>query len=128
MNINQILKLSEYFNKLANYKKEVSQGDGWKITTNYGYIDYRYNPDDGGINEIWWIESNEPGGGTKLVDLMMNESPAEAIAWGVTSKQGEEFMKRYHAKHPDIMCITGPFEGQFDPYERQYEDDQEDND
>lgn len=61
---------------------------------------------------------------------MMQENPANAIAWGVTSYEGEEFMKRYHKKHPDIQCITGPFEGQFDPYqhpEEQVDEDWDEN-
>lgn len=133
MDTNKILKLASNFERLANaldkpYTKTRSQGDGWKITTDYGFIDYRPVEDNGDlVNEIWYVESATPGGGTKLVDFMMVENPATAIAWGATSRQGEEFMKRWHAKHPDIACYTGDFEGQFNPYEPRDEEGSEED-
>ena len=57
------------------HKIRPSQGDGWRIDTDYGYIDYRHNE---GVNEIWWLESNQKGGGSKLVDLMMKYHPVDA--------------------------------------------------
>lgn len=98
------------------YIIEPSQGDGWKITTPYGYIDYRYSEDDD-TNEIWWIESNKRGHGSELVDLMQSQHPASCIAWGVTSISGEALMKKWHNTHPDIYCIDTPHEGQFDPFQ-----------
>lgn len=46
MSLFKILKLAKKFEyKIAglsdSYKKEISQEDGFKITTDYGYIDYR---------------------------------------------------------------------------------------
>ena len=132
MDTNKILKLASNFERLANtldkpYTREPSQGDGWKITTDYGFIEYRPVEDGHGdpLNEIWYIESKTPGGGTKLVDFMMRENPADSIAWGATSLQGEAFMKRWHAKHPNVQCVTGDFDGQFNPYDPRDEEDDE---
>lgn len=101
---------------------EPSQGDGFKITTPFGYIDYRPRPEDG-VNEIWWIESKKKGHGSQLVDLMQKHHPAEVIAWGVTSHAGEGLMEKWHRNHPDIQCSTGAHDGQFDPFEHDDEDD-----
>ena len=48
----------------------VSQGDGFKITTPHGHIDYRHAD---GTNEIWWVESHKKGHGSDLVDAMQGE-------------------------------------------------------
>lgn len=102
---------------VESYIKESSQGDGYKIITDYGYIEYRPVNDEGDfINEIWWVQSNKSGGGTRLVNLMMKENPSHAIAWGVTSQLGKKLMESWHRKNPNILCIKGPLEGQFDPY------------
>ena len=97
------------------YQIRPSQGDGWRIDTEYGYIDYRYDDYDN-TNEVWWVESKVKGGGSKLVDLMMKHHPAEAISWGVTSQAGEGLMRKWHNNHPDIEMIHEPHEGQFDPF------------
>lgn len=106
---------------------EPSQGDGFKITTPFGYIDYRPRPEDG-VNEIWWVESRRKGHGSQLVDLMLKHHPAEAIAWGVTSQAGEGLMRKYHREHPRIECIEGAHEGQFDPFGHEEEEDEDDID
>ena len=98
-----------------NYKIRPSQGDGWRIDTNYGYIDYRHD-DYENVNEVWWVESRQKGGGSKLVDLMMKHHPAEAVSWGVTSEAGEGLMNKWHSNNPDIEMIHEPHEGQFDPF------------
>ena len=96
---------------------ESSQGDGWKISTPHGYIDYRHViGGDGDVNEIWWVESHRRAHGSELVDLMQEHHPALAVAWGATSQSGDALRKRWHKKHPQILCIEGPFEGQFDPF------------
>jgi hypothetical protein len=102
-----------------------SQGDGWIITTPHGFIDYRPNP-EGEINEIWWIESNKRGHGTQLIDLMQTQHPATAIAWGITSQAGKALAQSWHKKHPEIEALTGPHEGQFDPYN--HDENNEEND
>lgn len=104
-------------NKISsdNYKIRPSQGDGWRIDTNYGYIDYRHD-DYENVNEVWWVESRQRGGGSKLVDLMMKHHPAEAVSWGVTSDAGERLMNKWHRDNPDIEMIHEPHEGQFDPF------------
>jgi hypothetical protein len=96
-----------------DYTIEPSQGDGWKISTPHGYIDYRH---EDGVNEVWWVESDQRGHGSELVDLMQENHPAEAIAWGATSQSGEGLMKKWHRLNPDVECITGVHEGQFDPF------------
>ena len=102
----------------SNYKITKSQGDGWKITSPNGEIEYRSVDEDGDvINEIWWVESNKPGHGTELVNYMLKEHPAKAIAWGVTSFSGEKLMEKFHRLHPEIQCIKGAHEGQFNPFE-----------
>ena len=101
-----------------NYKIEPSQGDGWIIRTQYGYIDYRHNADES-VNEIWWVESNKKGHGSELVDLMQKNHPAETIAWGVTSNSGRGLMKKYHRNNPNIDYTDHPHEGQFDPFGNQ---------
>lgn len=103
---------------------EPSQGDGWVIRTPYGYIDYRH--DEEGVNEIWWVESQKRGHGSELVDLMQATHPAHTIAWGATSGAGEGLMEKWHRLHPEIDCVSGAHEGQFDPFEHEedeYEDD-----
>jgi hypothetical protein len=102
-------KLSES----VQYTIEPSQGDGWKIQTPHGYIDYRHAD---GINEIWWVESNKRGHGSELVDLMQKHHPAETIAWGVTSGAGRGLMKKWHRMHPEVEYDDTPHEGQFDPF------------
>lgn len=103
-----------------------SQDDGWVIKTQYGYIDYRHD-DNNDINEIWWVESHKKGHGSELVDLMQQQHPASSIAWGATSLDGEKLMKKWHGRHPEIECITGDHEGQFNPFAdddiESYEDD-----
>ncbi|MDB4490083.1 hypothetical protein N9045_01065 [bacterium] len=98
-----------------DYKIRPSQGDGWRIDTNYGYIDYRHD-DYENVNEVWWVESKQRGGGSKLVDLMMKHHPAEAVSWGVTSGAGEGLMRKWHRNNPQIEMIHEPHEGQFDPF------------
>lgn len=101
------------------YKIIKSQGDGWKITSPHGEIEYRIIEDEDGetINEIWWVESSKPGHGTELVNYMLKEHPANAIAWGVTSHSGEKLMEKFHRLYPKIQCIKGVHEGQFNPFE-----------
>ena len=90
----------------------VSQGDGFKITTPHGHIDYRHAD---GTNEIWWVESHKKGHGSDLVDAMQKNHPAEAVAWGVTTPGGKGLRDKWHAAHPDVAQGNGAFEGQFDP-------------
>jgi hypothetical protein len=106
---------------------EPSQGDGWRITTKYGYIDYRH-VSDGPLNEIWWVESHKKGHGLELVDLMQRQHPAGTIAWGVTSKSGDGLMRRWHSLHPEVECATGAHDGQFDPFGGDMDDDDDDLD
>lgn len=104
-----------------------SQGDGWKITTPYGYIEFRPRPEED-TNEIWWVQSSKRGHGSELVDLMQKHSPAGHIAWGVTSHSGEGLRKKWHAAHPEVSGGEGksyPHEGQFDPF--QHDDDEWDD-
>ena len=108
------------------HKVEPSQGDGWIIRTPHGYIDYRHT--DEGVNEIWWVESQKPGHGVELVDLMQSTHPADTISWGATSAAGEGLMKKWHRLHPEVDYEVGAHEGQFDPFgndedEDEYEDD-----
>ena len=105
-----IIAESEYEVKITP-----SQGDGWLITTPYGEIEYTNNDADS-VNEIWWIESKKRGHGSQLVDLMQKYHPADAIAWGVTSTSGEGLMHKWHKAHPEIECIEGDHEGQFNPF------------
>lgn len=100
---------------------EPSQGDGWKIITPHGYIDYRPRTEDG-VNEIWWVESSKKGHGSQLVNLMQKQHPATGIAWGVTSRAGEGLMNKYHRENPHVEKYTGPHEGQFDPFGHDDED------
>ena len=94
------------------------QGDGFRIDTDFGFIQYR--PVDGD-NEIWWIESKKKGGGTQLMDLMVEHHPCETVSWGATSQAGQSFREKWHNAHPDIQDATDgeriPFDSQFDPYE-----------
>lgn len=85
------------------------------IKTKYGYIDYVHKKEDD-TNEIWWVESKKPGYGSYLIDLMQLNHFANNIAWGVTSKAGEALAQKWHKNHPQITMITGPHEGQFDPF------------
>ena len=110
---------------LENITIEPSQGDGWKIVTPFGYIDYRNIPEDS-KNEIWWVESHKQGHGSELVDLMQKQHPADTIAWGVTSRSGEMLMRRWHAAHPEVECVAGAHEGQFDPFQHEDEPDEPD--
>jgi GNAT superfamily N-acetyltransferase len=103
------------------------QGDGFKITTPHGFIQYR--PTDH-ANEIWWIESHRRNHGRELMDLMLKHHPHEAVAWGATSSSGEAFRERWHAANPHVLDADEghrqPFEGQFDPFdhgESEYDED-----
>ena len=108
----------------SGYHVEPSQGDGWRLVSPYGHIDYRHDPSEGGHNEIWWVESHRKGHGSQLVDWMQQEHPASSIAWGATSAAGDVLRERWHAKNPNVHDFTsGPFEGQFDPFG--HEDDEE---
>lgn len=98
-----------------NVTVEPSQGDGWIIRTPYGYIDYRHDADED-VNEIWWVESKKRGHGSELVDLMQKQHPASTVAWGITSSGGEALMNKWCAAHPEIDCVDGAFDGQFDPF------------
>ena len=110
---------------IETYTIKPSQGDGWKIETPYGYIDYRHD-EDNDINEIWWVESHRKGHGSELVDLMQQQHPAGSIAWGATSLAGEGLMRKWHLNHPDIECLNGDHEGQFNPFDHGESDDEED--
>jgi hypothetical protein len=93
-----------------------SQGDGWRIDTNYGYIDYRHS-DYENVNEIWWVESKKRGHGSELINLMMKNHPAQGISWGATSQEGRGLMNKWHRQNKHIDKIdAGPHEGQFDPF------------
>jgi hypothetical protein len=105
-----------------------SQGDGFKITTPFGYIEFRPRPEDD-TNEIWWVESHRKGHGSELVDLMQKYSPASNIAWGATSAAGERLRQKWHAAHPEVSGGEGrsyPHEGQFDPFQHDEEEDEDD--
>lgn len=123
----------DYFNMVEtidnNFTIQPSQGDGWIIKTPYGYIDYRHDASND-TNEIWWIESHKKGHGSQLVDLMQLQHPAGNIAWGATSISGENLMNKWHRLHPNITCITGDHEGQFNPFDHDEDHgkDEEDND
>ncbi len=104
-----------------------SQGDGYKIESPHGYIDYRHNPQEG-MNEIWWVESKKKGHGSKLVDMMQSQHPASTIGWGVTTEAGKGLRDKWHAAHPEIEQANGAFEGQFDPSGNNYGEDGEDDD
>lgn len=128
--INFNSKLDRAVQKLFTTDKvkiESSQDDGWKISTPFGYIDYRHRADDS-VNEIWWVESSRRGHGSELVDLMQQHHPAQAIAWGVTSQSGSALMRKWHTAHPEIGCVEGAHDGQFDPFEHtDTQDDQLNN-
>lgn len=109
-------------NIIEDYDIEASQGDGWKITTPYGYIDYRHD-EDNDVNEIWWVESKKPGHGSELVDLMMKNHPSNAISWGITTLAGKALRDKWHRLHPSIEQIDGALEGQFDPSGNNYGED-----
>lgn len=107
-----------------------SQGDGYKIATKFGYIEFRPRPEED-INEIWWVESHKKGHGFELVDMMQKHSPASHIAWGATSQAGEELRQRWHAANPMISGGEGrsvPHEGQFNPFEHDDKDEFDDYD
>lgn len=108
-------------------KIEPSQGDGWKITTPHGYIDYVHNPEDS-ENQIWWVETKEQnkGHGKELVDLMQNYHPASTISWGVTTIEGKRLRDSWHAKNPNINQQNGAFDGQFDPSGNNYGENEDD--
>jgi hypothetical protein len=103
-----------------------SQGDGVKIQTPHGYIDYRHRPDEG-TNEIWWVESHKRGHGSALVDMMQKNHPAASIGWGVTTPDGKGLRDRWHAAHPDVEKQDGAFEGQFDPSGNNYGESESDD-
>lgn len=117
------IPIEEAYN--GEFKIHPSQGDGYKIVTPHGYIDYRHRPDDK-VNEIWWVESHKKNHGSDLVDLMQKHHPADAIAWGVTSHAGEDLRERWHTKNPKVDSITGPHDGQFDPFGHENEDEDDD--
>ncbi len=111
------------------HKIEPDQGDGFKITTPYGRINYRPVPHED-RNEIWWVESHKKNHGSELVDLMQHYHPAGEIAWGATSQSGEGLRQRWHAAHPEVAGGEGksyPHEGQFDPFDHG-DDEEEDKD
>lgn len=102
----------------ARHTTREDQGDGFRIDTDFGFIQYRpleY------ANEVWWVESHRRGGGDVLMDLMLHHHPTDIVAWGATSAAGQAFRKKWHAAHPSVADATDgvrePFEGQFDPYE-----------
>jgi hypothetical protein len=113
----------------VNFRIREDQGDGFRIDTDFGNIQYR--PVDGD-NEVWWIESHKRGGGNKLMDLMLQHHPCESVSWGATSQQGQSFREKWHKEHPEILDATygarEPFEGQFDPYESDDDGDEEERD
>jgi len=111
----------------SDYTIKRSQGDGWVIRTQHGYIDYRHN-DDEDTNEIWWVESHKKDHGSELIDLMQLRHPANNIAWGATSIAGERLMHKWHESHPDVLCITGDHEGQYNPFDHEEEYDEEEYD
>lgn len=98
-----------------DYELSISQGDGWLIRTAFGHIDYRYVTATD-TNEIWWVESHRRGHGLELVDLMQSQRPAATIAWGVMSPSGKRLMYKWHKLHPEVACVTGRHDGQFDPF------------
>ncbi len=104
---------------------EQSQGDSWKITTPFGYVDYRHSPDTS-INEIWWIESHKRGHGSVLIDLMQQYHYADMIAWGIATEGGKHLMQKWHERYPEITCAMGAHDGQFDPFDK-YDDDNDDD-
>lgn len=125
MNINAYSKKYSILLKeqSVDYTIQPSQGDGWIIKTKYGYIDYRHDPLND-TNEIWWVESHKKDHGSQLVDLMQQKHPASNIAWGATSISGEKLMTKWHGQHPDIQCITGDHEGQFNPFDHDNAEDE----
>ena len=128
--MNQIMDLGykasymKLFAIVENHKVERSQGDGWRITTDYGFVDYVHNDLDS-TNEVWWIESHKRGHGSELLDLMMKQHPADTIAWGVTSHSGKKLRDKYHKLHPEIYQSNYPHDGQFDPSGNNYGEDLE---
>jgi hypothetical protein len=104
---------------LEEYSIKPSQGDGFKITTKHGYIDYR--PDGDEHNEIWWVESKKRGHGSDLVNLMLKHHPAKEISWGATSSSGQAFREKWHKANPHVVDATEgervPHDGQFDPFD-----------
>lgn len=104
------------------------QGDGHRIDTPHGFIQYRPTQH---ANEVWWIESHKRNHGRELMRLMLEHHPHTAVAWGATSEAGQAFRERWHAKNPHVADAEGgeriPFEGQFDPFDHG-EDDVEDDD
>jgi hypothetical protein len=93
------------------------QGDGHRIDTPHGFIQYRPTRD---ANEVWWIESHKRDHGRELMRLMLEHHPHDAVAWGATSAAGQDFRQRWHQANPHVSDATGgqrePFEGQFDPF------------
>ena len=106
-----------------------SQGDGWKITTPQGYIDYRHNAEEG-TNEIWWVETNKKGKGhgKRLVDLMQMAHPATTVGWGVTTGDGKALRDSWHRNNPGVEMSDGAFDGQYDPSGNNYGQDEDDFD
>lgn len=116
------MRFKNWIENSEGYKIEPDQGDGWKITTPHGYIQYRNDPEES-TNEIWWVQSEKKGHGSELVDLMQKHHPAETIAWGITSGAGRGLMKKYHRNNPHIDYSDHPHEGQFNPgFEQEYDD------
>jgi hypothetical protein len=110
-----IMKFKSWLEQVE-YKIRPSQGDGWRIDTPHGYIDYRHDEIED-VNEVWWVESRQKGHGSELVNLMMKQHPSSTISWGVTSQSGEGLMRKWHRDNPNVGMIEGPHEGQFDPFE-----------
>ena len=106
-------KFKEFLEESRKLYSIKPKDDGFVIRTEHGMIDYRPTED---TNEIWWIESKKKGHGSELVNIMQREHPRSAIAWGATSKSGEGLRKKWHKKNPKVQSITGPHEGQFDPF------------
>ncbi len=118
--LNEVLRYTLQLPTGEPYSIAPSQGDGYKITTPYGHIDYRPTAD---ANEIWWVESHKKGHGSELVDLMQKHHPSDTIGWGVTTPDGKGLRDKWHAAHPNVGQYNGAFEGQFDPSGDNYGED-----
>ncbi len=108
----------------SDHRIREDQGDGYRIDTPHGFVQYRPTEH---ANEIWWIESHKKGHANHLMDLMLQHHPHDSVAWGATSEAGQAFRERWHAKNPHVTDFDGgervPFEGQFDPFDHGEEPD-----
>ena len=88
----------------AAYSRISFQDGIYRIETDHGYIDYKITLDIPSyfINEIVWLESHGLHNGIDLIDLMIKESPACAISWGVVH---DTIRRRYNKLRPDIESI-----------------------